>query len=131
MQLHKLWLMVFICDCLGNELSGSGVGTRVAADQYASDTITLQRLVQDVYKDVEQKPLIIAPGGFFDANWFKEFITKSGKALEVITRHIYNLGPGRSIESYIWKFLRSSELHFNTITLFYVIVFYRSRSASH
>ncbi|KAA8522950.1 hypothetical protein F0562_009373 [Nyssa sinensis] len=79
---------------LGNELSGSGVGVRVAADQYASDTITLQKIVQDIYKGVESKPLIIAPGGFFDANWFKEYIDKESKSLDVVTHHIYNLGPG-------------------------------------
>ncbi|KAK1582048.1 hypothetical protein Q3G72_011382 [Acer saccharum] len=53
---------------LGNELCGSGVGTRVAADQYASDTISLQNIVQNTYKDMESKPLTIAPEGFFDAN---------------------------------------------------------------
>ncbi|KAM7477231.1 hypothetical protein LguiB_024474 [Lonicera macranthoides] len=78
----------------GNELSGSGVGVRVAADQYASDTISLQNMVQDIYKDVEPKPQIIAPGGFFDTKWFKEFIDKTPKSLDVITHHIYNLGPG-------------------------------------
>ncbi|KAK1548836.1 hypothetical protein Q3G72_017876 [Acer saccharum] len=40
---------------LGNELCGSGVGTRVAADQYASDTISLQNIVQNTYKDMESK----------------------------------------------------------------------------
>ncbi|KAK1550601.1 hypothetical protein Q3G72_021819 [Acer saccharum] len=79
---------------LGNELCGSGVGTKVAADQYASDTISLRNIVQNIYKDVEPKPLTIAPGGFFDANWFKEFLDKSGKSVEVVTHHIYNLGPG-------------------------------------
>ncbi|CAK9163528.1 unnamed protein product, partial [Ilex paraguariensis] len=79
---------------LGNELSGSGVGARVAANQYASDTITLHNMVQDIYKGVEAKPLIIAPGGFFDANWFKEYLTKTTNSLDVATHHIYNLGPG-------------------------------------
>ncbi|KAE7997651.1 hypothetical protein FH972_002266 [Carpinus fangiana] len=79
---------------LGNELSGNGVGTRVAADQYALDTISLQRIVQNIYKEIEPKPLIIAPGGFFDANWFKEFLDKATTSLDVITHHIYNLGPG-------------------------------------
>ncbi|RVW43824.1 Heparanase-like protein 3 [Vitis vinifera] len=62
---------------LGNELSGNGVGTRVAANQYASDTISLRNLVQDIYSGVEPKPQIIAPGGFFDQNWFKEFLDKT------------------------------------------------------
>lgn len=75
-------------------MCGSGVGTRVAADQYAADTISLQNIVQDIYKETEPKPLTIAPGGFFDAKWFKEFVTKTTKSLDVVTRHIYNLGPG-------------------------------------
>ncbi|KAM4125499.1 hypothetical protein ACB094_01G314400 [Castanea mollissima] len=79
---------------LGNELSGNGVGTRVAADQYALDTVALQLIVQNIYKEVEPKPIIIAPGGFFDANWFKEFLDKTSKSLDVVTHHIYNLGPG-------------------------------------
>ncbi|CAL5186902.1 unnamed protein product [Lathyrus oleraceus] len=79
---------------LGNELSGSGVGTRISADQYASDFASLSNIVQNAYKDIEPKPLVIAPGGFFDATWFKEFITKSGNSLDVVTHHIYNLGPG-------------------------------------
>lgn len=79
---------------LGNELSGSGVGARVAANQYASDTISLRNLVQDIYSGVEPKPQIIAPGGFFDQNWFKEFLNKTTQSLDVITHHIYNLGPG-------------------------------------
>ncbi|KAJ0745214.1 putative glycosidase [Helianthus annuus] len=79
---------------LGNELSGSGVGTRVTASQYASDTIALKNIVQKSYEGIEPKPRIIAPGGFFDANWFKEFIDKTPETLDIITHHIYNLGPG-------------------------------------
>lgn len=70
------------------------MGTRVSANQYASDTISLQKIVQDVYKGIEPKPLIIAPGGFFDAKWFTEFVNKTTKILDVATHHIYNLGPG-------------------------------------
>ncbi|KAK9207870.1 hypothetical protein WN944_000219 [Citrus x changshan-huyou] len=79
---------------LGNELSGNGVGARIGADQYASDVDRLQTIVQNIYKGFKIKPLIIAPGGFFDANWFKEFIDKTPKSLQVVTHHIYNLGPG-------------------------------------
>ncbi|GMP60255.1 hypothetical protein CsSME_00023192 [Camellia sinensis var. sinensis] len=79
---------------LGNELSGNGVGVRVAADQYASDTISLQKLVQDIYKGIESKPLILAPAGTFDPKWFSAFLDKTTKSLDVITHHIYNLGPG-------------------------------------
>ncbi|KAF4346970.1 hypothetical protein CsatB_014050 [Cannabis sativa] len=79
---------------LGNELCGSGVGTRVAAAQYASDTISLHNIVQNIYRESDSKPQTIAPGGFFDANWFKEFFNKTTKSLDVVTHHIYNLGPG-------------------------------------
>lgn len=78
----------------GNELSGRGVGTTVTASQYASDTISLKNLVLDIYKDVEPKPLILAPGGFVDTVWYKEFLDKTPKSLDVITHHIYNLGSG-------------------------------------
>lgn len=78
----------------GNELSGTGVGTRVAAAQYVTDTMVLQNIVQKIYTGVEPKPLIIAPGGLYDEKWFKEYIDKSKKSLDVVSRHIYNLGPG-------------------------------------
>ncbi|XP_031279711.1 heparanase-like protein 3 isoform X1 [Pistacia vera] len=79
---------------LGNELSGNGVGIRVGADRYAADTNALQNIVQDIYKGFDVKPLVIAPGGFFDANWYKKFIAKTSNSLQVVTQHIYNLGPG-------------------------------------
>ncbi|XP_021741828.1 heparanase-like protein 3 [Chenopodium quinoa] len=79
---------------LGNELSGSGVGTRVSAAQYASDLISLKNMLEEVYKANKSKPLVIAPGGFFDPNWFTEFINKTHNNLDVMTHHIYNLGPG-------------------------------------
>ena len=73
------------------------MGTRVAADQYAFDTVALQRIVQNIYKEIEPKPIIIAPGGFFDATWFTDFIKKTPKSLQVVSHHIYNLGPGTSL----------------------------------
>ncbi|XP_021691291.2 heparanase-like protein 3 isoform X1 [Hevea brasiliensis] len=79
---------------LGNELSGNGVGTRLAADQYPSDINTLQNIVENIHAGFEDKPLVLAPGGFFDANWFTKFIDKTPKSLQVVTQHIYNLGPG-------------------------------------
>ncbi|ONK76702.1 uncharacterized protein A4U43_C03F31230 [Asparagus officinalis] len=80
---------------LGNELSGSGVGARIGADQYAADVISLKSIVDKIYRDFPDKPLILAPGGFFDAKWFGELIKKTEpNSLDVITHHIYNLGPG-------------------------------------
>ncbi|KAM7490064.1 hypothetical protein LguiA_032985 [Lonicera macranthoides] len=79
---------------LGNELSGSGIGASVAADQYATDIITLQKLVQNIYNGFQVKPIVLGPGGFFDVNWFTQFVYKTSNSLQVVTHHIYNLGPG-------------------------------------
>ncbi|GAB4832772.1 hypothetical protein Ancab_006788 [Ancistrocladus abbreviatus] len=95
---------------LGNELSGNGVGTRVAADQYVSDLISLCNMVQEIYKNIESKPLILGPGGFFDAGWFTKFVNKTPKILDVVTHHIYNLGPGVD-EHLIEKILDPSYLN--------------------
>ncbi|KAL1335137.1 hypothetical protein HN51_064074 [Arachis hypogaea] len=78
----------------GNELCGSGVGANVSADQYASDIAALRNIIHDVYRGIRHKPLVIAPGGFYDANWFQEFVNKSGKSVDVVSHHIYNLGAG-------------------------------------
>ncbi|GJU55950.1 heparanase-like protein 3 [Tanacetum coccineum] len=79
---------------LGNELSGSGIGTSITAKQYALDTTSLQDLVQNIYAGFQEKPIVLGPGGFYDTNWFNEYVTESSSSLQVITQHIYNLGPG-------------------------------------
>ncbi|CAN6239142.1 unnamed protein product [Urochloa humidicola] len=80
---------------LGNELSGSGVGARIDADQYAADVITLKHIIDSTYQSNPTKPLVLAPGGFFDAAWFTELVSKTKPSqMDVITHHIYNLGPG-------------------------------------
>ncbi|KAL6606098.1 hypothetical protein ACP70R_041751 [Stipagrostis hirtigluma subsp. patula] len=81
---------------LGNELSGTGVGVRIGADQYAADVITLKSVVDKIYREDASKPLVLAPGGFFDTAWFSELLAKTKpNLLNVITHHIYSLGPGR------------------------------------
>lgn len=81
---------------LGNELSGAGYQARVQASQYAKDVIVLKSLVNRIYKGHHEKPLVIAPGGLYEENWFREFIdkTKPSSSLSVITHHIYSLGAG-------------------------------------
>lgn len=96
-------------------MSGNGVGTRVSADQYASDTIFLHDIVQDIYKDVEPKPLIISPGGFFDAAWFKGLINKASSSIDVVTHHIYNLGPGATFCLRSIHFAETVKLTFSSI----------------
>lgn len=78
----------------GNELCGHGIGVRVEADQYAFDSLTLRKIVYDAYNGSKTKPLVISPGGFFEGRWFAEFLNKIGNAVDVVTHHIYNLGPG-------------------------------------
>ncbi|XP_042991666.1 heparanase-like protein 3 isoform X2 [Carya illinoinensis] len=100
-----------------NELSGKTIDNRGAAvgPWNSSDTESLIRysvrkgytihgwelgktsyahIWKNIYAGFEVKPLVIAPGGFFDANWFSEFIKKTPKSLQVVTFHIYSLGPG-------------------------------------
>ncbi|KAK1418455.1 hypothetical protein QVD17_27600 [Tagetes erecta] len=79
---------------LGNELSGNGIGASILASQYAHDVTTLSEMVHHVYKAIEPKPLIIAPGGFFGPKWFTEFLNKTSKTLNVVSHHIYSLGSG-------------------------------------
>lgn len=79
---------------LGNELNGNGVGPAISAEQYACDVRALHKLVQDIYKGKDAMPLILAPGGIFDAVWFPKFIDKASNSLQVVTHHIYSVGGG-------------------------------------
>jgi len=57
--------------------------------------IALKTIVDDIHRSTPSKPLVLAPGGFFDPDWFTELIVKTKpNLLNVITHHIYNLGPG-------------------------------------
>ncbi|KAJ8533909.1 hypothetical protein K7X08_007233 [Anisodus acutangulus] len=93
---------------LGNELNGLA-GATIAADQYSRDVITLHKLVQDIYKGKDVMPLILAPGGIFDAVWFSKFIDKASNSLQVVTHHIYNVGAGND-SKLVQKILHPSHL---------------------
>ncbi|XP_020586932.1 heparanase-like protein 2 [Phalaenopsis equestris] len=80
----------------GNELSGHGIGASVDSDQYARDLISLKGILGNLYRNSETKPLLVAPGGFFnDPQWYAELLEASGpNVLDALTHHIYNLGGG-------------------------------------
>ncbi|KAJ4713133.1 Heparanase-like protein [Melia azedarach] len=79
----------------GNELSGKGIGANVNADLYGKDVITFKNIIDNLYKDSPSKPAVIAPGGFFEQEWYAKFLQVSGSnVVNVVTHHIYNLGAG-------------------------------------
>lgn len=80
----------------GNELSGHGVGASVDVELYAKDVIKLRGLINDLYKNSNSKPSLVAPGGFFEPEWYAKLLQVSGSnVVNVITHHIYNLGAGK------------------------------------
>lgn len=84
----------FCAHVLGNELSGSGIGASVKVEQYGKDIIELQSIINQLYEDFK-KPLVVAPGGFYDQKWFTQLLEVSGpNVLNAMTHHIYNLGAG-------------------------------------
>ncbi|OIS98006.1 PREDICTED: heparanase-like protein 3 [Nicotiana attenuata] len=79
---------------LGNELNGNGIGANITANQYSRDVIAFHKLLQEIYKGKDVMPLVLAPGGIFDAVWFSKLIDKASDYLQVVTHHIYNVGGG-------------------------------------
>ncbi|KAL2340718.1 hypothetical protein Fmac_008658 [Flemingia macrophylla] len=80
---------------LGNELSGKGIGASVAVAQYGKDVIKLKQILGILYENSKFKPSLVAPGGFYDKQWYDKLLQVSGSGIiNVLTHHLYNLGPG-------------------------------------
>ncbi|KAG7594794.1 Glycoside hydrolase superfamily [Arabidopsis thaliana x Arabidopsis arenosa] len=70
----------------GNELSGSGTGARVNVELYGKDLIVLKDVIKNAYKDSRSKPLVVAPGGFYEEKWYSELLRLTGPGvLDVLT----------------------------------------------
>ncbi|KAE9609645.1 putative glycosidase [Lupinus albus] len=90
----------------GNELSGNGVGASVDAAQYGKDLKNLKQILNTLYQNSKSKPSLIAPGGFYQKEWFDKLLQASGSGtIDVLTHHIYNLGPGSDDEGLEKKIL--------------------------
>ena len=79
----------------GNELCGSGIGASVGAEQYGRDLIKLKSMINELYKNFNPKPILVAPEGFYDKQWYDKVLQVSGSlVVNAVTHHIYNLGAG-------------------------------------
>ena len=77
-------------------MSGHGVGASVSAEQYGNDVIALSAILDELYKNSSSRPLLVAPGGFFEQQWYAQLLEVSGSGVvNAMTHHIYNLGAGR------------------------------------
>lgn len=109
----------YISSCayvLGNELSGSGIGASVGAEQYGKDIIELKNIISQLYGN-SRKPLVVAPGGFYDQKWYAQLLDISGpNVLDAMTHHIYNLGAGKYFLDIMLEPLLNSSLFLGCTT---------------
>ncbi|GER53476.1 glucuronidase 3 [Striga asiatica] len=97
---------------LGNALGGKPVErVKVEAEQYVADMARLQEVIKRIYgtKSGTDTPAIIAPGGTFEYEWFKKYITNATRPPGIITQHTYPLGSGFD-DNLKYKILNASVL---------------------
>ncbi|ONL94923.1 Heparanase-like protein 1 [Zea mays] len=83
---------------LGNELSGHGIGAKVDAKLYGKDVIEFKSILRQLYKAPLSQPLLLAPGGFFDQQWYSQLLETSGHGVvNALSHHVYNLGGGNDV----------------------------------
>lgn len=76
-------------------MSGKGIGASVGVAQYGKDVINLKRILDVLYENSWFKPSLIAPGGFYEKEWYNKLLQVSGSGIiNVLSHHLYNLGPG-------------------------------------
>ncbi|XP_038877281.1 LOW QUALITY PROTEIN: heparanase-like protein 1 [Benincasa hispida] len=73
----------------------NSIGASVSASQYAKDLMKLREIIDRLYNNSQQKPLMVAPGAFFDDKWYHELVKKNdSNIVNALTHHIYNMGTG-------------------------------------
>nr|XP_010936349.1 heparanase-like protein 1 isoform X2 [Elaeis guineensis] len=79
----------------GNELSGHGIGASVDVELYGKDLVGLKAILDELYENSDSRPSLLAPGGFFDHQWYGQLLQISGPGIvNAMTHHVYNLGAG-------------------------------------
>lgn len=96
----------------------NSIGASVSAAQYAKDLLKLREMVDRLYENSQQKPMIVAPGAFFDDKWYHELVTKTGpNVVTALTHHIYNMGAGIYIYMCVCKCIEIVLISFNNLLL--------------